>query len=198
MYFLVYFPMISKRAFKVYDPSRYTCRAARLADLPAIVKIYNCAIDSGNSTCDVEPVNVEAWKPWFLKHSGSRRPIWVAEDATNPTAGVIGYLSLSYFMNERPGYFRTADLALYIDPLHQSQGVGSFLLQSVMEAAPFLDIEIIATTVFAHNHRSLRLFESLGFTRWGFMPGVARVRGMDFDLVMVGKKLFGRTRRTTS
>ncbi|KPY59459.1 Sortase/acyltransferase [Pseudomonas syringae pv. spinaceae] len=174
----------------MYDSSSYICRAATLADLPAIVEIYNCAIEAGNSTCDVEPVSVEAWKPWFIKHSGSRRPIWVAEDPRDPKTGVIGYLSLSYFMNERPGYFRTADLGLYIHPLHQSQGVGSFLLRSIMESAALLDIEVIATTVFAHNHKSLRLFENSGFTRWGFMPGVARVRGVDFDLVMVGKKLY--------
>lgn len=175
----------------MYDFPRYTCRAATLADLPTIVEIYNCAIEAGNSTCDIEPVNVEAWKPWFLKHVGSRRPIWVAEDPSDPGAGVIGYLSLSYFMNERPGYFRTADLGLYIHPLQQSKGVGSFLLQSLMESAALLDIEVIATTIFAHNHQSLRLFEKWGFTRWGFMPGVARVRGEDFDLVMVGKKLYG-------
>ena len=86
-------------------------RDAVIEDLPRIVEIYNHAVATRESSCDLEPVSVTSRERWFVTHSGSRRPIWVAEDAGAPERGVLGYLGFYHFMNERPGYFIRADLA---------------------------------------------------------------------------------------
>src|SRR5258705_9130901 len=92
----------------------YLRRSAELSDLPRIVEIYNHAVLTRESTCDTEQVTVASREEWFAKHSGSRRPIWVLENAQE--RGVIGYLAFGYFLNERPGYYITADLAIYLHP----------------------------------------------------------------------------------
>lgn len=166
-------------------------RDAVIEDLPRIVEIYNHAVATRESSCDLEPVSVASRERWFATHTGSRRPIWVAEDASAPERGVLGYLGFYHFMNERPGYFITSDLAIYLHPEHQGKGLGTYLLGEAIREAPALGIEVLAVTIFASNQASIRLFERHGFERWGFMPRVARLEDIERDLVMMGRRLAG-------
>lgn len=167
---------------------RFTHRNAVAADLPRIVEIYNFAVATRESSCDLEPTTVEARRESFAKHT-PRRPLWVAEDADAPSEGVIGYLGFFHFMNERPGYFITADIALYLHPDFQNKGLGTYLLDEAIRHAPSLGIEVLAVTIFASNEPSIRLFTKHGFERWGYMPRVARLGTIERDLVMMGRRL---------
>lgn len=173
---------------------RFTHRHATLADLPRIVEIYNFAVATRESSCDLEPATVASRQESFARHTPGHRPLWVAEDADAPEHGVVGYLGFYHFMNERPGYFITADIALYLHPSHQHKGLGSYLLGEAIRHAPSLGIEVIAVTIFASNEPSIRLFAKFGFERWGFMPRVARLGALERDLVMMGRRLDGGAR----
>ena len=113
----------------------------------------------------------------------------MAEDRARPELGVVGYLGFFHSMNERPGYFITADVAIYLHPHYQAQGLGSYLLSQAIARAPSLGIETLTATIFASNVASIRLFEKMGFERWGVMPRVARLAGTERDLVLVGRRL---------
>ena len=167
----------------------YTHRDARESDLPRIVEIYNFAVATRSCSCDLGPTTVEDRRASFRAHTPDHRPFWVAEDVASPGAGAIGYLGFFHFMNERPGYFITADLAIYLHPDHQHQGLGTYLLAQAIERGPALGIETLTATIFASNDASIRLFEKMGFTRWGHMPRVARLEGIEKDLVLVGRRL---------
>jgi phosphinothricin acetyltransferase len=43
--------------------------------------------------------------------------------------------------------------------------------------------------VFAHNAPSIALFERHGFVRWGLLPGVAELDGVERDLAILGLRL---------
>jgi L-amino acid N-acyltransferase YncA len=168
---------------------KFIHRDAVREDLPRIVEIYNLAVATRESSCDLEPATVASRERWFESHSGGRRPIWVAEDRDAPERGVVGYLGFYYFMNERPGYFITSDLAIYLHPEYQGKGLGAYLLGEAIRHAPTLGVEVLAVTIFASNQASIRLFERHGFEQWGFMPRVARLEGVERDLVMMGRRL---------
>lgn len=170
---------------------RFTHRDAVVADLPRIVEIYNHAVLTRESTCDLRPISVEARRKSFEAHTPGHRPLWVAEAADDPAAGVLGYLGFFHFMNDRPGYFITADIAVYLHPEWQGRGLGSYLLEAAIRHAPALGIEVLAATIFGSNAGSRRLFEKHGFEEWGFMPRVARLEGIERDLVMVGRRVDG-------
>jgi L-amino acid N-acyltransferase YncA len=148
---------------------RFIRREAVIEDLRRIVEIYNLAVATRESSCDLEPIAVAARERWFATHNGSRRPIWVAEDSDAPHRGVVGYLGFYYFMNERPGYYITSDLAIYLR-------LGTYLLGEAIREAPTLGIEVLAVTIFASNEPSLRLFEL----------------DIERDLVMMGRRLTER------
>jgi phosphinothricin acetyltransferase len=161
--------------------------AAAPADLPAIVGIYNGTVPSRMVTADLEPVSVESRVRWFEEHASPRSPLLVATDASD-TERVLGWISLQDF-NPRCAYQGTVELSVYVDEAHRRRGVGRALIEHVCERATELGVDTLVGLVFGHNTPSLALFESLGFERWGLMPGVARLDGVRRDLVFVGRRL---------
>ena len=159
-------------------------RDAVEADLPAIVAIYNAAIPGRMATGDLEPVSLEARRAWFREHAPASRPIWVME----VEGRIGGWLSFQSFYG-RAAYRATAELSIYVSSAHRRRGVGRALLAEAVRRAPALGLRTLLGFIFAHNEPSLRLFEGLGFERWGCLPRVADLDGIERDLVIVGLRL---------
>lgn len=162
----------------------YQIRDAQRDDLPAIVAIYNSTVPTRLVTADVEPVTVASRQRWFEEHSPGRRPLWVAEE----NGELAGWLSLSSFYG-RPAYNGTCEVSVYLAPQHRRRGLGTQLVRRAMERAPGLSIQTLLGFIFGHNEPSLRLFEKLGFERWGHLPRVAVLDGVERDLVIVGRRI---------
>jgi L-amino acid N-acyltransferase YncA len=159
-------------------------RDARESDLARIVAIYNEAIPGRRATADTEPVTPASRLPWLREHTPARRPLWVAE-----RDGVIaGWLSFQSFYG-RPAYAATAEVSVYVSTGAQRGGLGHQLLARAIERAPGLGLATLVAFVFGHNEPSLGLFERHGFERWGRLPRVARLDGVERDLVILGRRL---------
>jgi L-amino acid N-acyltransferase YncA len=159
-------------------------RDATEADLPAIVDIYNATIPSRMVTAELEPTTPAARLPWFREHSPAHHPIWVCEI----DRAVAGWLSMSAFIT-RCAYRATAELSVYVREKFRRGGVGTHLLEAAIARAPELGLNAFVGLIFAHNEPSLRLFERFDFARWGRLPRVARLDGVERDLVIVGRHL---------
>ncbi len=159
-------------------------RDAVEADLPAIVEIYNAAIPGRMATGDLEPVSVEGRRAWFQEHAPASRPIWVME----AEGRIAGWLSFQSFYG-RAAYRATAELSVYVAPTHRGRGIGRALLAEAVRRGTALGIKTLLGFIFAHNEPSLRLFEGLGFQRWGRLPRVADLDGVERDLIIVGLRL---------
>jgi phosphinothricin acetyltransferase len=157
-------------------------RDAAEADLPAIVEIYNQAILGRISTAQLDPVSVEERLPWFREHSPADHPLWVAERGGK----IAGWLSFQSFIT-RCAYRGTAEISVYVSEKIRRAGVGRALLEKAIAHSPSLEINALVGCIFGHNEPSLRLFESVGFERWGVLPRIARVDEVERDLVMVGR-----------
>ncbi|MEC5205791.1 GNAT family N-acetyltransferase [Vogesella urethralis] len=159
-------------------------RLATLDDLPAIVAIYNSTIAGRMVTADLEPVSVESRLPWFHAHQPARRPLWVAEQ----DGRIVAWISLSDFYG-RPAYNGTAEVSIYLDESVRGQGMGSQLLQYVLETAPQFGVHTLLGFIFGHNVPSLKLFQRFGFASWAHLPEVAQLDGVARDLIILGRKL---------
>ena len=159
-------------------------RDAVADDLPAIVAIYNTTVASREVTADLEPVSVDSRNAWFDAHDAGRRPLWVAErdDA------VVGWLSFSDFYG-RPAYGASVEVSIYLAPSQRGRGLGATFLQRAIDRAPALGVTTLLGFIFGHNRPSLALFERFGFARWGTLPRVAALNGVERDLVIVGLRL---------
>jgi phosphinothricin acetyltransferase len=157
-------------------------RDAVEADLPAIVGIYNATVPTRMVTAELEPTTVEARLSWFHEHSPDRYPFWVAESEGR----VIGWLDFKKFL-PRSAYRGTAEISVYVDRKFRRRGVARELMEKAIAVAPSLGITALVGLIFGHNEASLKLFERLGFERWGFLPGIAQLDGVQRDLVMMGQ-----------
>ena len=162
----------------------WTHRHATRADLPAIVDIYNATIPSRMVTADLEPVSLESRIPWFEQHRPGFRPLWVATQSNR----VAGWLSFSTFYG-RPAYDKTAEISVYVRDEFRHQGLGSYLLTQAVAHAPSIKVDRLIGFVYAHNRPSLDLFLKTGFQRWGELPGVTSLDGIERDVVILGQIL---------
>jgi L-amino acid N-acyltransferase YncA len=161
-------------------------RDAVETDLPAIVGIYNSTIPERMATADTVPVSIESRVPWFRAHDPDRRPIWVAE----VDGAIAAWLSLQSFYG-RPAYVRTAELSVYVSERDRRRGLARRLVGDAIRRGPELGLATLLGFVFAHNEPSVRLFEGLGFRRWGHLPRVAELDGVERDLLVLGRRLDG-------
>ena len=110
--------------------------------------------------------------------------LWVAERE----GAIVGWLSFQDFYG-RPAYGATAELSIYVSETAQRGGVGRHLLARALEHAPALGLATLLGFIFAHNTPSVTLFERHGFARWGHLPRVARLDGVERDLLILGRRL---------
>jgi L-amino acid N-acyltransferase YncA len=159
-------------------------RDAVEADLPAIVEIYNAAIQGRISTAQLDPVSVGERLPWFREHSPESHPLWVAVI----DGQIAGWLSFHPFIT-RCAYRGTAEISVYVNEKFRRLGVGRTLLEKALAHSSSLGISALVGCIFGHNEPSLRLFERMEFERWGFLPRIARVDGVERDLIIVGRHI---------
>ena len=162
----------------------FTHRLATRDDLARIVEIYNATIPSRRVTADTEPVSVESRVHWFEEHSPGFRPLWVVE----VDGRIAAWLSFSSFYG-RTAYNKTAELSVYVDEACRKLGLGSYLLTQAISRAPSLKLDTLLGFIFGHNQPSLRLFEKYGFERWGELPRVALLDGVERDLLILGRRV---------
>lgn len=163
---------------------RFSHRLARRSDLPTIVEIYNATIPSREVTADTAPVSVASRERWFAEHAPDKRPLWVVE----VQGQVVGWLSFSSFYG-RPAYDKTAELSIYVASEARGRGLGAYLLAAAIDHAPALQVDTLLGFIFGHNLPSLALFDKFGFERWGLLPGVALLDGVERDLAIVGRRV---------
>lgn len=175
-------------------------RDAVVADLPAIVAIYNATIAGRMATADLEPISVASRLDWFHAHNPAQHPIWVMDmDAsispphdpaatTFPSKGITGWLSLQPFYG-RAAYAQTAEVSIYVARDRQRQGIGHRLMQRAIDASPQLGLVTLLGFIFAHNQPSLSLFTNFRFQQWGLLPQIATLDQTKRDLIIMGLRL---------
>src|SRR4029450_1936881 len=177
--------MVEERCCQVGGPAAESAapdirvRDAAAGDLAAITPIYNAAIMPRTVTGQLEPVTVEDCRVWLQ----SGFPLWVAEIRGR----VAGWLSCKPFL-PRCAYRGTVEVSVYVDENFRRRGVARRLLEHATPRGSQLGISAMVGLIFSGNATSIRLFERLGFARWGTLPGVASVDRIERDLIIMGRR----------
>ncbi len=103
--------------------------------------------------------------------------------------GIVGWLSLGDFYDGRPAYHATAEVGVYVSPERRGEGLGRRLVEEAVRRAPELGIKTITAGIFAHNEASVTPFEGFGFETWAHFPRVAKLDGVDIDLLVLGLRV---------
>jgi phosphinothricin acetyltransferase len=160
----------------------FTIRPATREDMPAVVGIYNWAINQTFATIDSEPLSAEEAEEWWNEHARQRTVTLVADE----DGDVIGWARL---LPWRQRGFEVVEDLVYVDPLYQKRGVGRELLGRLMEAARASGCRTIVASVAADNRTGLRLHQSLGFEVVGTVRHAAYKFSRWMDITLVQRTL---------
>ncbi len=161
-----------------------TIRPATIADLPAIVDIYNDAVADRFATADTSPVTVEQRRAWFHTHD-DEYPIYVLEHE-----GSVGaWYSLSPYRSGRAAVRGTAELSYYVGVESRGRGYGTALVTHAMDEGRRLGKRVLFCIILERNAASVALMRKCGFELWGRLPDVASIDGELVSHVYYGRRL---------
>jgi L-amino acid N-acyltransferase YncA len=180
-------PMSERRQSMIVNDAPVTFRASRDADVEAMLAIYRHHIARGVDPSFMDdsetphPDDIKRRRRNMRKH---RLPHIVAECG----GAVVGY-AYAVLFRKRPAYRYTLKHSIYIHPAHQQRGIGRALLPALIDACAAAGYRQMIGYVDAANAPSIRLHESCGFTKVGFLPAVGYKFGHWTDVVMMQRSL---------
>ena len=154
-------------------------RALTPEDWPRVRRIYEEGIRSGDATFETRAPSWEAWDA--ARRSDARL---VAEEEGR----VVGFAALSPF-SARVVYAGVAEVMVYVAEDTRGRGVGTALLQALVEASEAAGVWTLLAGIFPENEASLRAHESVGFRRLGRHERIGRHRdGRWRDTVLLERR----------
>ena len=159
-------------------------RPATVADLPAILAIYNDAVVNTTAIWNDAVVDIDNRLAWFEARARQNYPVLVAD----LVGAVVGYGSFGDF---RPfdGYRHTVENSVYVAADARRRGVASALLAALIERGQALGKHVMIAGIAADNLASIRLHAKHGFTETARMPEVGTKFGRWLALVFMQKRL---------
>ncbi len=172
----------------------FEIRTASIDDLMPITEIYNWATLNTTTTFDTIAKSEAEQIQWFNDHSGSYC-ILVAENRK----GILGWASLNKWSN-RCAYSETAEVSLFVAEDFHGKGVGSALLNALIESGKKHGLHTILARIAEGGAASIHIHEKLGFESIGKMKEVGNKfeRRLDVDLMQLMLKEAPSTNPTSS
>ena len=133
----------------------------------AVAAIYREGIDTGMATFEVAPAC--SWQEWQQGKLDGCSLVALEVDE------VVAWAALSA-VSRRPCYAGVAEVSVYVRALARGAGVGSLLMDALIEAAEAHGVWTLQATVFPENEASLRLHEKHGFRLVGRRERIAQMR----------------------
>ncbi len=174
------------------DSFTYTIRAARAGDLPDVREIYNHYVANSVVTFDEKRSTHRYWREKFATLSQLNLPFLVA---VTPSNQVIGYVLVQPWA-AKSAYRYTAEVSIYLGPGAGGKGLGTALMQSLIDACERIRLrEIVAVISDTGAEASIRLHEKFGFVEVGRMGRVGFKFGRSLGTVYLQKSLKSKPRR---
>lgn len=146
-------------------------------DLGRVTTIYNTAVRETSATLDTEERSLAEFEDWLRHHDGRYLAIGAVRGDD-----LLGYAALSPFA-ARGGYRVSAEMSIYVDPVHSGRGVGSMLGARLVEHGEAAGFTTLLSLTTSTNVAPQRIVENLGFVRTGTLRCIGFKLGRLVDLV---------------
>lgn len=148
-------------------------------DWPEVSRIYRIGIEAGNATFLQQCPSYEEWDSWYLPEYRL-----VAADGDK----MAGWSALQ-LTSSKPAYRGLLELSIYMDPAYRNQGVGTMLLQKMIEYSQQHGVWGLQSCIMANNEASLALHKKCGFRMIGRREKSAKDRyGVWQDTILMEKR----------
>lgn len=148
------------------------------ADWNQIKAIYLEGIATRNATFQEE---APTWKEWATSH-----PIECRIKACMDNE-VLGWAALSQVSN-RSVYSGVGEVSVYVSQKSNGKGIGSTLLQHLIEVSEKNGYWMLQGGIFPENTRSLLLHKKCGFREVGRRERIGKMDGVWRDTILVERR----------
>jgi len=111
------------------------------------------------------PISLEEQELWYERYLNEKNCLLLlagVEESDNP----VGYVQLKNVDHIN----RSVELGFYMAPEHQGRGVGTAVVEKLVELAGVnLNMHRICLEVFATNKKAIHVYEKCGFVREGIL-----------------------------
>ncbi|KWV54606.1 acetyltransferase [Rhizobium altiplani] len=159
-------------------------RPALEADLPAILDIYNEAVQNTTAIWNETLVNLPNRRMWLADRMAKKHPVLVADR----NGDVLGYATYGIWRTIE-GFRQTMEHSVYVRKGSQGGGIGSSLMRALISEAQARQIHVLVACIEAENSGSIKLHEKLGFKTVGKFSEVGQKFGRWLDLLCMQLRL---------
>jgi phosphinothricin acetyltransferase len=153
-------------------------RDLRPGDWPEVSRIYAEGIATRNATFEME---VPSWEAWDAAHLAGQRFVAVAQSC------VVGWITAAP-VSSRCCYAGVAEISAYVAEEARGQGIGSILLDTLIESTEAAGTWTLETGVFPENEASLALLKRFGFREVGVRERIGQLDGVWRDVVLLERR----------
>jgi len=157
-------------------------RLASIHDTPSIVDIYNQGIRNRHNAI-LDEIELDRYTEEFSTRDLVEFPIYLAIKNDS----ILGWISISPYRANRRAYSKSKEVSFYIDNQYVGKGIGSQLLQYVINSRTDIMFDSLFAILIANNQPSISLLKKFGFSLWGYMPKVLDMDGSRNDALIYGK-----------
>lgn len=161
---------------------QFHIRSATYNDLVAVQKIYNHYVTESYATWNATPFNLEHFQQLFDHLNKHHFPFFVVEETE--THQLVGYADYASFRHIQ-GFHQTVELSIFLRDGFSGFGLGSRLLQLLIEHAKANQKHVMVACIDSQNYASIALHQQYGFIQTGFMPQVGKKFQQWRDLVLM-------------
>jgi len=147
-------------------------------DGPGVLEIYKMGLDTRNATFETE---VPTWFEWESKHLPHSCFVYVDHGQ------ILGWAALSH-VSSRLVYKGVAEISIYIDTRFLSKGIGSQLMEMLIQSSEEHGIWTLFSSIFPENIATLKLHEKFGFRIIGTREKIAQLDGKWRDTVLLERR----------
>ena len=138
-------------------------------------KIYEEGIATGDATFEVE---IPDWDSWNKCHLPTCR--FVAREDSQ----IVGWAALSP-VSERCIYAGVAEVSVYVSAIARDKGVGTLLLEALIEESGNQGIWTLQAGIFPENIASLHLHRKKGFREVGYREKIGQLHDIWRDVILM-------------
>lgn len=161
-------------------PAGLAIRPMRGSDADQVLAVYQAGLEDGDASFETA---APSWAAFDAARLPGHRHVATADD----TGDLLGWVAASP-VSSRSAYAGVVEHSVYVAPGARGRGVGSALLQALIESTEAARIWTIQSGIFPENTASLRMHERKGFRVVGVRERIGCHHGRWRDVVLVERR----------
>ena len=146
-------------------------------DVKRITEIYNDYIINTTISFEVKPLTEDEMCN-RIESVLAHGPFLVWEED-----GEIAGYCYAHPWKERAAYHNTLETTVYLDPQYFRKGIGSKLMEQLINHCRADDKKVLIACITANNEASIKMHEGLGFKQVSYFSQVGEKFGQSLDVI---------------